>query len=137
MYFKGDSSPFRPTIRMNGDTNTVYSTVNCYAAAGTSGFNGSTTVSADKIELPLTPIASTDMYAEAYVGAYTSTTVCSPVLFQWGSCDSSTSQMPFCTGAGALRDGTAAITSITILCSNGNDAASGSTIQVFGYKDAA
>ena len=132
---KSSSDTFVPSIQVNGDTSSNYYSVSMFSYGGT--FYESENLAGSSIKGGFAvPAANTAMIAEATFANYSNTSIVSPVQLQWGCC--SGTDQPSTFTQGVLRNSTAAITSITMLGDYGASypLASGSTLALFGYKDA-
>jgi len=131
---KTSSNTVVPAIRLNGNSTSNYYMVTSASYSGTFyGLENNTTMIYGGWPVP---IANTEMMAEATFENYSNSTIVCPVQLQWGCC--SGTDQPCTSTQGVLRDGTAAITSIEMFGSYGASypVASGSTLAMFGYKDA-
>jgi hypothetical protein len=131
LYVKPTSPTFRPYIRINGETGSNYKMVEFSSSSG-SFYSGEITSS--EFYIGYTPTASVAMVLEADLDGYTNSSMFSPVQHMWGSLNGS--DRPFGASQGNYQSGTAAITSVEVYDSSGDDPAAGSTVALFGFKDA-
>jgi len=126
-----------PRIQLNGDTGAYYgfAWTGSHGGSITSRFGGQT--GQTSIGTYDTNEASTPSAREILLDGYTLSNMVSPVQYQFATCATSgTSNMSANSAAAVLLNGTAAITSLKYFDLTGYTFASGSTIQLFGFKDA-
>ena len=126
-----------PKIELNGDTGAYYGMCWTGSHGGSivsrfGGFYNQTNIGTYD-----TNEASTPSAREILLDGYTLSNMVSPLQMQFGTCATSgTSAMSANSAAAVLLNGTAAITSLKYFDVTGYTFASGSTIQLFGFKDA-
>ena len=126
-----------PRIQLNGDTYAGYgfAWTGSHGGSITSRFGGQT--GQTSIGTYDTNEASTPSAREILLDGYTLSNMVSPVQYQFGTCATSgTSNMSANSAAAVLLNGTPAITSLKYYDLTGYTFASGSTITLFGFKDA-
>jgi hypothetical protein len=131
------SSIASPRIQLNGDTYAGYgfAWTGSHGGSITSRFGGQT--SQTSIGTYDTNEASTPSAREILLDGYTLSNMVSPVQYQFATCATSgTSNMSANSAAAVLLNGTPAITSLKYYDLTGYTFASGSTITLFGFKDA-
>ena len=131
------SNIFSPKIQLNGDTFAGYGYcwTGSHGGSITSRFGGQ--YSQSSIGTYDTNEASTPSAREILLDGYTLSNMVSPLQMQFGTCATSgTSNMSANSAAAVMLNGTPAITSLKYFDVTGYNVASGSTIQLFGFKDA-
>ena len=126
-----------PRIQLNGDTYAGYGFcwTGSHGGSITSRFGGQS--SQTSIGTYDTNEASTPSAREILLDGYTLSNMVSPLQYQFGTCATSgTSNMSANSASAVMLNGTPAITSLKYFDLTGYTFASGSTIQLFGYKDA-
>jgi len=130
-YCKASTPAFWAWTRINGETGTNYEMVQMNSVSGTF-YSGE--LSEAMFVLGNAPTAGYAFVHEFEFDGYTNTSMFSPMFQMAGNLDNS--GRAFEASEGNYQSGTAAITSVQIYDTSGDDALVGSTLALFGYKDA-
>jgi len=130
-YCKASTPAFWAWTRINGETGNNYEMVQMNSVSGTF-YSGE--LSETSFVLGNAPTAGYAFIHEFEFDGYTNTSMFSPMFQMAGSLDGSSRQ--FEASEGNYQSGTAAITSVEVFDTSGDNPAAGSTLALFGYKDA-